>query len=349
LLAISTDGADHWMMPVIKTMLPRRSYFKSVSCISRNEGPAICIAAGHGPLLNMPLLVTSTDGGNHWAIPSMPVLQGFSFTNVSCTGDGNSGICILGATYQDDSQPPVLVVSTDGGQHFSLQTAPGSPKEGFLMGTSCIGVKKSAICIALGKDITHHRPLLIVSTNDSNAWNIKEISGPKRDGFFTSASCTGSGTSAVCIAGGMDMTHHLPLLAVSTDGGDHWAFTTVSGISADGILNSVSCTGNGKTALCIAAGENLKTYAPLLIASDDGGDHWKIQTIPEANIKGQFLQTSCASHQDFAVCIAAGENFTTGAPLLIQSIHHLVGWMVPTVVGLPHKGALYGTSATICA
>ena len=101
------------------------------------------------------------------------------------------------------------------------------------------------VLIAAGEDDTGTSPpLLLASTNGSTAWSQITTTGFTTNGYFNAASCTGSGSSAICVAAGYDYTGTAPpLLVVSTDGGATWSKITPTGLTTSGFLNASGATG----------------------------------------------------------------------------------------------------------
>ena len=105
-------------------------------------------------------------------------------------------------------------------------------------------------------------------------------------GGFISSSCTGTGGTAICIAGGLYHATNgtdYPMLALSTNGGATWSYPVDSSgllpsdYSNNGEFKSLSCTGTGGTAICIAGGNYQATnsnYYPMLALSTNGGTSW---------------------------------------------------------------------------
>src|SRR3990167_3133266 len=75
--------------------------------------------------------------------------------------------------------------------------------------------------IAVGQDKTVDKLPLLIMNND-NSWEIKNIPAMPYESRFTSASCTGSGKTAICIVAGVteERATTTPPLAVSNDAGN---------------------------------------------------------------------------------------------------------------------------------
>jgi hypothetical protein len=80
---------------------------------------------------------------------------------------------------------------------------------------------------------------------------------------------------------------------VSTNGGATWSKITTTGFTIDGDFVGASCTGNGSSAICIAAGQdNTGTQPPLLVESTDGGNTWSEITTTGFTTNGLFVKTA---------------------------------------------------------
>jgi hypothetical protein len=190
LLVVSTNGGVSWAVPTIAG-LPAVGTFSAASCTG--SGPsAICTAAGEDYAAGgQPLLVVSTNGGASWAVPTIAGLPAEgTFNAASCTGSGPSAICT--AAGQDSTDAPILVVSTNGGASWAVPTIAGLPAEGTFSAASCTGSGPSAICTAAGRDFTGTGPpLLAVSTNGANTWQIASVTNLPATGNFLGAAATG--------------------------------------------------------------------------------------------------------------------------------------------------------------
>lgn len=145
------------------------------------------------------------------------------------------------------TMPPLLAASTDGGNTWSKRTIVGAPSTGDLYGATCTGSGSTAICFAAGGkgSFRQNPPLLVGTTDGGTTWGVTTIKNNPSAGYFIGTKCTGTGTTAVCVAGGEDFTGTSPaLLAASTDGGVTWSTQTISGNPATGLL-----FGYGKMAL----------------------------------------------------------------------------------------------------
>lgn len=178
------------------------------------------------------------------------------------------------------------------------------------------------------------------SKNGGQSWGLGEA--PSVGNFsFTSTSCSGSGTSAVCTAAGNDNSGN-PILYRSTNGGTNWSAVTTTPAFPAGLFNSTSCSGSGASAVCTAAGVDDSTSTPLLYQSTDGGVHWGAVTTTTNN--SRFTSTSCSGSGASAVCTAAGVDESTNTPLLYQSTDGGVNWSPVTTTA--NIGYFNSTSST---
>ena len=290
-----------------------------------------------------PLLVVSTNSGNTWIVKSVTGLTiNGTFSGSSCTGSGSAAICITAGQDSTGSTPPLLAVSTDGGNNWATKSVTGLPVSGFFLGTSCTGSGSTAVCTAVGEG--NPDPLIAVSTDGGNNWAVKPVTGLPAIGIFVGASCTGSGSSAVCAAAGYDGIVTTPILAVSTDGGNTWIKKSVTGIPVSANFRATSCTGNGSSAICTAVGQDT-TGTAIVAVSTDGGNTWAIKPVPGLTIGGIFFGTSCIGSESSAICIATGQD-GTGVPLVAVSTDGGNTWAVKSVTGLPVSGFLIAASCS---
>jgi hypothetical protein len=290
ILAQSTNGGATWIMHNIAGLLVG-GRLNAASC-SGSGVTGVCVAAGGS---NQPLLVQSTDGGATWAAKSITGIPALGiFSAASCTGSGPSAICIAAGQYFTGSAPPLLAQSTDGGANWAVvQSISGLPATGEFASTSCTGSGPTAICIAAGESGNPGigPPLLAQSTDGGAHWAVvQSIPDLPPVALFLSASCTGSGSAAICIAAGQNETSSfVPFLVQSTDGGVTWAIQPILGLTTIGIFHGSNCTGNGATAICIATGQDLTgSFPPLLAQSTNGGRTWAVKSVVAAPSVGNF-------------------------------------------------------------
>ena len=316
-----------------------------------SAGPVLTVAGQDLTGSSPPLLADSTDGGNTWAVISVSGLPASGhFQAASCTGSGSTAVCTAVGTDATGSSPPLLAVSTNGGNTWAVKSVAGLPVTGDFLSTSCTGSGSTAICTAVGiENIGSHFPILAVSTNGGNTWTVKSVTGFPTNGYFLATSCTGSGSTATCAAAGIDDTAgSLPVLAISTDGGNTWAVKSVTGIPANGYFQAASCTGSGSTAVCIATGQDSTGSSPPLLAdSTDGGNTWAVKSVTGLPTNGDFTAANCIGSGSSAICTAAGaDNTGSSPPLLADSTDGGNTWAVKSVTGLPTSGIFSATSCT---
>lgn len=349
LLAQSTNDATIWSVKSV-TGAPTVGIFKSTGCTGSGAS-AICVAAGVDSTGSLPpLLAASTDGGSTWAvksIPGSPVTA--TFYGSSCTGIGSTAICTaVGQDTSFASTPPIVAVSADGGNTWTMKSVTGLPVYGRFNAAGCTGSGSTAVCAAAGYAGGSTTPLAAVSTDGGSSWAVKPITGTPVNGYFVAASCTGTGSTAICIAAGSDNTvSAIPLLAVSTDGGNAWSVKSVTGLPANGTYAAASCTGSGSTAICIAAGQDFTSGASLLAVSTDGANTWAVKSVTGAPLFASFTGASCAGSGLTAICTAVGQDNTGSAPpLLAASTDGANTWAVKVVSGSPTNGSYYGAGCT---
>ena len=126
---------------------------------------------------------------------------------------------------------------------------------------------------------TINEPLIAVSHDDGVTWAAQGLSqypGAFPTVLSTSACGAGTGSTAVCVTGGMyvnasaDST--LPLIASSVDAGDDWTGQTFS--QYPGTFVDSSCTGAGSATTCVLIGYLQTSAAPLIAYTTNGAATW---------------------------------------------------------------------------
>lgn len=334
ILTVSSNGGQSWTVPIVEG-LPITGLFNTTSCTGTGAC-AICIAAGQDYSESLsPLLAVSTDGGSAWRvqkdIENLPLYG--AFTSTSCTGNGATAVCVASG---QSVTGPLLIVSNDGAVTWHLeQSIQDAVFDGQFNSVSCTGNDANIICVAVGQGVM--APLLAVSTDAANTWTVDNVfSSQNMNSQLRAVSCTGQGSSAVCVAVGNQLNG--PLIVTSNNGGA--TFTTqVHNLPSSGIFNAVSCTGEGATAICTIGGIDNILRTPLLAVSLDAGKQWSLINIPDIRQPGQLITTHCVGKENTAICVAAGRSFVDSfAPLLFVSKDGGKTWAKQDIDGLPSRG-----------
>lgn len=211
---------------------------------------------------------------------------------------------------------PLITVSQDNGVTWASQGLPQySGLLSYLYASACgSGIGSAAICVVGGsysiggppKPITQS-PLLGFSTNGGNQWTAQDFSQYKNNVFYA-ASCTGAGSATTCVVvgGSESATANLSpvLIDYSTNGAATWTLASVGNEQAT--LLSVSCSGSGPMAICVATGQDGVNDRPLTAYSSNGGASWTFQDLTGiGSLQGTLQSVSCAASNP-NVCVAAG-------------------------------------------
>jgi hypothetical protein len=179
------------------------------------------------------------------------------------------------------------------------------------------------------------RPLLAISRDAGAYWDypdfiytkLKALVDPTfYSGSFNSASCSGEGKEAFCVAAGSycrdkGCSFANPLIATSINGGKSWLFPAsvysnlTTKIDPDfkyGFFRSVSCSGDLPDTFCVAAGQYSDGVVerPLLAVSSDRGLTWRYPT-------SIFMDLTTQISPNFALGLFNGSG-TTGGTLIKQ-------------------------------
>ena len=258
---------------------------------------------------------------------------------------------VAGGRILKGTEPPLLSVSTDGGNTWTAQSITGLTSGAFFA-TNCLS--NGTVCIAAGETNpgASGPPLLAVNANTGNTWTVATVPNAPASGVFSGTSCTGAGSTAICTAVGENFANLIPVLAVSTNGGATWTMKTVANAPANGYFLGTSCTGTGATAICTAAGQVAATNIdpPMLAVSTNGGATWTIKTVantPPTN--GSYYTTSCTGTGTTAICTVVGIEFsfsptTSYHPLLAVSRDGGATWSPVHINN--NQGLLFATSCT---
>ncbi|MDI1351590.1 MAG: hypothetical protein PSV35_02305, partial [bacterium] len=243
-----------------------QGFFQAINCTGNDN--TICVAVGQRTN-NTPLLYQSINGGT-WE--RITINEQGNFNSTSCAISASS-ICT--AVGQDVNFAPLLYQSINRGpwNRVNINT------QGYLNATSCTKTGTTALCTAVGSDLSTNLALIYQSLDGGITWNSVSLND---GGIFNATSCSGTGINALCTAAGSQ--GYLPLLYQSRDGGLTWSPVTIA--KRIGTLNTTSCKGM----VCTSLG-GFSYSTPLLSISVDGGTHWT-KALLDVDY-GNFNSSSC--------------------------------------------------------
>ena len=196
---------------------------------------------------------------------------------------------------------------------------------------------------------TINEPLIAVSHDDGVTWAAQGLSqypGAFPTVLSTSACGAGTGSTAVCVTGGMyvnasaDST--LPLIASSVDAGDDWTGQTFS--QYPGTFVDSSCTGAGSATTCVLIGYLQTSAAPLIAYTTNGAATWTFAQL--GNEQAYLYSISCSGSGATAVCVAAGQDGINKRPLTAYSSNGGASWSFQDLSGI---GSQQGALSASCA
>lgn len=364
---------------------------KEGSCFGSGEH-AVCVVPGfyQTSTQTFPLLALTSNGGDDWNYPKTiyqnltttidpNFISGQLFT-ASCTKNTCGSVCISAGAFctLEGCNFPLVALSRDKGQTWTFPHAifenlkekiDSSLLSAIFDATSCTGSGEQAVCIAAGNYWNGHNttPILALTKNGGSNWTYPDyvfkdlnitIHPDYKGGELISASCTGSGSKAVCIATGFFASKDTrPLIVVSRDGGNNWHYpdsiytklkTRVDPKARNSAFLGASCTGSGSKSICVAAGyycrgEHCETSIPLVAASKDGGKTWRYppsviknldSSIDPGFTRGLFRDVHCYGSASYNFCVALGSfnNQNVDLPLIAISTDRAQTWTYPKQV-----------------
>jgi len=282
---------------------------------------AKCVAAGYDAQAK-PYLTQSLDSGTTWNMidPNLLPTTG-KINDISCN---TSGFCIAVGSDQSfsASTPLLMVYNGTSWSRVMLGSIPGTLTSG-----SCTINGSSPRCVAVGE--SGGSPLLVDTTDGVN-WS--QVPTSVSNGIFNGVSCI----PGFCVAAGTETgSGNIPLV-FETLGTVNWvrvSNNSIPNLPANGKLNAASCS----TATCIVAGraETSNNGSPLLIQSNNQGSSWSTVAIPDITTNGEFLTASCVSNP---LCVAQGQDYNTGLPLLAESLDGTItSWSVSNTLSTLFK------------
>jgi len=258
-------------------------------------------------------------------------------------------ITLIAAGVDRANEKPFMTVSVNGGSNWTTKSLPYLGKYGRIMKISCTGID-SKLCVAVGAGSGPSIPLIAVSQDGGNIWEMPTEGIPAKGDLYD-VSCTGSGASAICVAAGPDSygLSAKPILVVSQDGGKHWQTKNIQGTVPPGTnAYHVSCTGEGSSSICVLAGnigyQGASIRDPFLAVSQDGGTTWNMKSFKGQNHDMIFHTVSCTGKGASALCAAVGHESTGSSleepPLIVVSKDGATTWEIKST-SQEIKGAMY--------
>lgn len=136
---------------------------------------------------------------------------------------------------------------------------------------------------------------------------------------------------------GQNHTYAAPLLTISADNAHSWQEIDITDKNNHGIFSAISCSHE----FCVTVGQS---HAPILATSMNAGLTWRM--LPPINgltNYGAFYSVNCVDHQSNIICSIVGEDFNTGAPLLVVSTDSGITWNIKSITEFPRRGYLRDT------
>jgi len=226
----AADGSATWRTPALGSDDLRR-----VACTSATT----CLAVGVGGEL------LRTSNGTSWV--ASPTGTGRTLNAVACADASNCLTVGAGG---------LILASADGGQTWTRRPSPSTAE---LLAVDC---HAAPLCLAAGAGGT-----LLRSADAGATWTPQSSNATQA---LLDVACVPGAVPAStrCMAVGPfgDANHQqIPDILSSADGGQSWTVTMSGGVR----MSSVSCSGAGATATCVAGGDR-----GLTARSADAGQTW---------------------------------------------------------------------------
>lgn len=255
----------------------------AVSCPTATRCVAVGSTVGVNGAPNGASIVTSSNGGASWTVAVVPPTVGF-LSDVSCI---DARRCVaVGQAGQAGSGSGAIVATSNGGTTWTPQSVVAGA--GDVTTVSCL---PDGSCMAVA---TGALGAIALVDNGAAGWTQVGVLPPGMSGA-TSISCTDNQDCWATARTMPDVDHVVGTVAVTADGGAHWAASPVP--SGMGFLNGVSCqptsastssgaAGSGASGVdCVVVGTTSSTLDAVrsgrgvILTSTNGGASWTSETV----------------------------------------------------------------------
>jgi photosystem II stability/assembly factor-like uncharacterized protein len=314
------------------------------------------------------VLNVSENSGVSWAQYQLP--RGMGLTSALSCPSGNGPRCLAGGT---DNGSPALLMTTDGGAHWSEQLLPaddGSPTQlSCVSMIQCTGLFTTPVNpLSFGEGVNENNEIYlggtlsasIYSTNDGGlTW--QQAALPTGD-VPQSVSCSSSRCVVVAATPTQTVFGRITRGAVfsSSDGGRNWQSGTLpsgfgvvwSGPSQVDCVSVSACWATGTVVAPDPAFSTGTDLVSVIASSDDGGSTWQIHPIPADVSQPHLYSISCptANHCWLAGWSGSGSVVLPSTSVILSTLDGGTTWVQDNLeVG---SGALVGAiscpSGNVC-
>lgn len=351
-VVISRDAGQSWSFVDTSGI---SAHLLSVSCTGQENASNLCAAVGRGNGGEAYIYVSNDGNGNVWSSKSYSGNQkkravDATFDSVSCLGDSKTeGRCV--AVGFISNIVPLIAVSTNKGESWLTKIVPGLA-QGSLSSVSCTGTGSSnaSICVATGSDILNRKPIVLVSHNGGDDWQISDIKGLGLDPNveLTKVSCSGKSDEPTCAIIG-SAGRGEPVVIVADNAGLNllWSKAILTALpEGGGNFASVSCA----KGVCAAAGLSANRDVPslLFLAASNPNDlkNWTFKSVNEVT-SADLSSVECVNAGSAqSICAAVGsDGGNPSKPEIIYSLDAGLTWNIPKS-SLPENGNLEVLGAT---
>jgi hypothetical protein len=272
-LYISTDGAVSWDVLQLPAGL---AFLSAMSCASSSTCAAGALYHGQ------PVFAATTDGAHSWTIDPLPAGDSQIFqlscpTTTTCFALAAANAIMKVPVVDRYYSPSRLLVTTDGGAHFTADSLPGYAMQDVSCPTStdcvAIGVRSR---LNLGIDYVAVPGAAEVTDDGGATWSLSTL--PQGLGDFPELSCVDAihcYTLGDAVWPGHQYNDINDIMA-SADGGHTWAVRPLPGSVPIPNLDGLACASDST---CYATGtenvpQGMNADTPMVLITHDSGVTW---------------------------------------------------------------------------
>jgi photosystem II stability/assembly factor-like uncharacterized protein len=262
-IVVTHDGGDSWTSQALNVPDPGPGLLQHVFFVDDLRGVAVGAETGHpGDLNGAPLILTTSDGGQHWARATLSSNDQTSRLHSVCLTPAGTGVAVGFGV----SRSLVLVTNSTG---TTWTDVTGRVQPPAARGTACAG--NTEFWIVDGP------PTIVHSRDNGSTWSdqTQNIQGPQA--ILNSVAFADALTGWT--AGGSLGNGNLPVILHTTDGGARWIEQTLPS-TLSGTLLAIDFPTSSEGVVVGVDEHDVANQRAVVLTTHTGGLEWIQASVP---------------------------------------------------------------------